>query len=603
MFSINAGGNSSIVIVGVGPRGLGILERLHAHCLSGTLPENLVLHLVDPVGGGAGAVWAEQPDYLLSNTVAGQVTIFADRTVKNAGPILVGPTLAQWANVDPNTYLPRTMLGRYMRFAYRYFVDMLSASITVHEHRCSAVAVKRLSSGGYEVKLERGAPLSADYLFLCTGHGHNRLDEREQTTLDWAAKAVERNPLARYFPRCYPVQMLDAIESHARVAVRGMGLSANDIVAALTTGRGGAFFRTKHGQLRYVVSGREPAIYVFSRTSIPFSARAINQKGVDGQHQAVFFTREAVDHARERCGQRQIDFRRDLLPLLIREMVLVMRGARGEETASLIANGPRADEVAAVKQLFETPHADEFNDMEAYSAHVIRSMQEDLAAALRGNIDDPIKAATDVIRDVRDNLRYAIEQSGLTPASYREFLSQFIPAMNRIAVGPPMSRVEEWCALMDAGVLQLAGGPGAALVFDDTTGCFTIHTRFKRSEYIVAADVLVDARIEPASITLDESPLLRSMCGAGLIRAYSNGGIAPGGIDIDENNHPLDANGTPLRNIWVLGNPTEGANFYTYILPRPMVNSRFIQDAGRAVVQVLDSVRAKHSAQATSPVL
>ncbi|MCP3717391.1 FAD/NAD(P)-binding protein [Paraburkholderia sp. CNPSo 3281] len=75
---------SSIGIVGVGPRGLGLLERLHAHCLSGSLPDDLVIHLVDPVCEGVGVHLADQPDYLPVNTVAGQITVFAIQTVKDA---------------------------------------------------------------------------------------------------------------------------------------------------------------------------------------------------------------------------------------------------------------------------------------------------------------------------------------------------------------------------------------------------------------------------------------------------------------------------------------------------------------------------------------
>lgn len=584
---------SSVVIVGVGPRGLGLLERLHAHCLSGSLPDDLVVHLVDPVGEGVGVHLADQPDYLLVNTVAGQITVFADQTVKDAGPVLFGPSLAQWANVDENAYLPRATLGRYLRFAYRYFLDLLLASIPVHEHRTRAVAVTRRAGGGYCVELEHGAPLRADFLFLCTGHGRNRLDARQEALLRWSASSIAHNRLVQYLPRCYPLAALEAIPDRARVAIRGMGLSANDVVATLTSGRGGSFFRTRHGQLRYAVSGREPTLMLFSRQSLPFGARARNQKGVGGQHQAVFLTRQAIDHARERRGPARLDFREDLLPLLTREMVLVMRAARGVETASLLADGPRPEETEQVMALLDLLGTRAFANIETYREHVDAAMREDLQCAARGNVDDPHKAATDVIRDVRDNLRYAIEHGGLSAESYRDYLDNFVPAMNRLAVGPPMSRVEEWLALADAGVLQFCGGPGAQLELDDKAGCFIVHTRFGESAYRAAADVLIDARIEAASLELDDSPLLSSMHAAGLIRPFANGEVVPGGIDIDAHGHPLDATGRPLARVWALGNPTEGANFYTYILPRPRVNSRFIHDAGRAVLEVFDAMRAR----------
>lgn len=54
-----------------------------------------------------------------------------------------------------------------------------------------------------------------------------------------------------------------------------------------------------------------------------------------------------------------------------------------------------------------------------------------------------------------------------------------------------------------------------------------------------------------------------------------NEGYHPGGLDIDQCQHPINRMGEAQTAFWVLGNPAEGANFYTYVLPRPLVNSRF----------------------------
>ncbi|MGF6873436.1 FAD/NAD(P)-binding protein [Paraburkholderia sp. MM5477-R1] len=587
----------SVVVIGVGPRGLGVLERLHAHCISGSLPEELSIHLIDAVGEGQGVHETAQPDYLLVNTVAGQITVFADPTVADAGPVVFGPSLAQWANVDSNIYLPRATLGKYLRFAYRYFVDLLSASIPLHEHKTSASRVSRNDDGSYCVSLDNGEKIHADFLFLCTGHGSNRLNEEEEEIQRWVSSMAYKNPSARYIPRCYPLSILDGIPSDVRVGIRGIGLSANDVVAALTAGRGGIFFRTKHGELRYAVSGREPSLYIFSRQSIPFSARAINQKGVAGQHKAAFLTRDAIDLARARRGRYQLNFRQDLLPLLISEMCLAMRRAQSINTASLFIDGPTTEEKELVYRLLCPNDDRQFSDIATYQTYIVGLMQADLQQANRGNVDDPIKAATDVIRDVRDNLRYAIEQRGLTAESHREFFEQFVPAMNRIAVGPPKERVEEWLALIDAGVLKLAGGPGATMERSDSDGCFLVKTQFAAQVHVAKVDVVVDARIEPISLAYDNSPLLLALQDDGLVRPFFNGEFGAGGIDVDSNNHPRNAEGVLAPNMWALGNLAEGANFYTYILPRPMVSSRFIHDAGRAVLEMLAAMRKPEPAR------
>src|SRR3954453_8561145 len=84
----------SVAIVGLGSRGLSVLERLFA--LAERSGQGLRIELIDPVGNGAGVHATDQPDYLLLNTICSQVSMFPDEhsvgdTVR--GP---GPSLHQW---------------------------------------------------------------------------------------------------------------------------------------------------------------------------------------------------------------------------------------------------------------------------------------------------------------------------------------------------------------------------------------------------------------------------------------------------------------------------------------------------------------------------
>ena len=80
-----------------------------------------------------------------------------------------------------------------------------------------------------------------------------------------------------------------------------------------------------------------------------------------------------------------------------------------------------------------------------------------------GNLGSPVKAATDVLRDTREALRSAVEYGGLTPASHRYFVEEFNAVTNRISFGPPRRRNLEYLALHAAGIIDIAGGPGARL--------------------------------------------------------------------------------------------------------------------------------------------
>lgn len=65
-----------IAVVGVGPRGLSVLERVVSHTQGAGRPVELVL--VEPGELGSGVHPAKQPDYLLLNTIASQLTIYSD---------------------------------------------------------------------------------------------------------------------------------------------------------------------------------------------------------------------------------------------------------------------------------------------------------------------------------------------------------------------------------------------------------------------------------------------------------------------------------------------------------------------------------------------
>ena len=90
----------SVVVVGAGPRGVGVLERLAASAGEfGVGPgAELDVHLVDPYPPGAGRIWRhEQSSLLWMNSMAADVTMFTDDSVRCDGPIVPGPSLYEWA--------------------------------------------------------------------------------------------------------------------------------------------------------------------------------------------------------------------------------------------------------------------------------------------------------------------------------------------------------------------------------------------------------------------------------------------------------------------------------------------------------------------------
>jgi hypothetical protein len=59
------------------------------------------------------------------------------------------------------------------------------------------------------------------------------------------------------------------------------------------------------------------------------------------------------------------------------------------------------------------------------------------------------------------------------------------------------------------------------------------------------------------------------------------------GVDVDRDQHPVDAAGRPDSRIRVLGPLCEGATFYNNLVPSPAVHSRPVHDAHRCAAAVL----------------
>ncbi len=94
-----------IAIIGFGPRGLSLLERIIACTKNLTeFSDSLLdIHIFDTQLPGSGCHDTNQPEYLLVNTVANQITQFSDHSVQDAGPLLSGPSFFEWMRDYKNT--------------------------------------------------------------------------------------------------------------------------------------------------------------------------------------------------------------------------------------------------------------------------------------------------------------------------------------------------------------------------------------------------------------------------------------------------------------------------------------------------------------------
>ncbi|MER7110110.1 FAD/NAD(P)-binding protein [Streptomyces sp. NPDC000229] len=623
----------TIVVVGTGPRGLSVLERLAVLLRENGPTERPVrIYAVDAVEVGAGRVWrTDQDDWYTMNTVIGQVTMFSGgpdggRPRPGAGPSL-GEWLADYAPespgrpaLGPDDFASRRDYGRYLRFVYRTVTDELPVHARLIPVRGRVTAVRQVPGGAYQVTVDGSRTLVADKVVLATGHPRNEPDDFDRSML----RFTEGRPGVRYLAgdSAADMDLTGAVRPGSTVAIRGLGLSFYDVLLSLTVGRGGRFVRDEGGRLRYVAGGDEPHVVAGSRSGLPIPARGRNQKEPGYVHPALFLTQEAVAAARARrraaTGSTRLDFAEDILPLVLKEVehvyrtthVRVRSGAReaerfarrhaqklaaGEDTAVLLKEAGLDDVPPLDLWALARPFRGEtFPDHETWHRRLVDVMRRDLEEAVLGTMDGPLKAALDALRDLRGVIRSAIDYGGLLPESHRDaFLGAYAPVNALLSAGPPMVRSEQLMALMDAGIVEIAG-PDTRFGTDERTGRFTIHSPQVRGSWR-SAEVLIDARIPTPALPRDSSPLTRQLLGEGVVREFVNRDdvtrteFATGGLDVVRGTFQVrDGSGRAHPGLYAMGIPTEHVRWFTQIgNGRPGVATDFLKVADTVAREVL----------------
>ena len=334
----------AVAIIGVGPRGLTVLERLVALAakrFARQVPESagpaLTIHLIDPYPPGAGIVWrTDQPESLLMNTTIAEQTVFPDASCSflDADDEPTGPSMAEWysanGGTDPldSTFPSRALYGRYLREAYARVRRSAPDFVEIVEHRTMAESVIDLpamdlpearpgtqqaaedaasaapgtSPGPFAsapeqlVRCQNGTTIIASAVVLAVGHIPSAQPE-ERARL--AAFAERRGGL--YLPQGLPAEAPVAeVAPGDRVIVRGMGLNYFDLQTLFTHERGGRFLPLAGtdarcgGRLRYEPSGLEPHLALGSRRGIPYRSKPICHEHPKQDWPLRYFTRDNV---------------------------------------------------------------------------------------------------------------------------------------------------------------------------------------------------------------------------------------------------------------------------------------------------------------------
>ncbi|MGV4924618.1 FAD/NAD(P)-binding protein [Streptomyces sp. BHT-5-2] len=600
----------SVVIVGAGPRGTGVLERIAANApeLWGDAP--LDLHLVDPHPPGGGRIWRrEQSPLLWMNSTAEDVTMFTDETVEQAGPVRPGPSLAEWARavregrlpappgpggdaaaLGPRDFAGRRLLNGYLRWAHEDAVAALPPGVTVHTHRTTAVRVSGPREGRQRVWLAgRAAPLPADAVVLTLGHLESRPGPEERELGGFAA----RHGLT-YLPPAFTADSdLGVLRPGEPVLVRGFGLAFVDLMVLLTEGRGGTYTTGPGGELTYHPSGREPVLHVGSRRGVPYHSKIGYPPVGERPPLPRYFGPAEVDALLARPGG--VDFGRDVRPLIDKELGFAhyhrlftahadrTRMAWPDFEEKYAACEPGGAALQALVSAAVPDPADRL-DLDALDHPLDGVRYADdaaLQAGLRGHIEADLKRRHDPAHspDLAVFLGLLSVYGQLTRLGdqgpwWHGFFSF-------LASGPPGPRLRQLSALSRAGMVRFLGA-GLTVTADEARGVFRARSTSLPGPGTTAR-ALVEARLPEPSVARTTDRLLRALHADGA-RATAGGLLAVDPAD----GRILDRAGRPHPRRFALGPHTDARSSGAFVRPRTNAPALRQNDASaRALLTLL----------------
>lgn len=575
----------NVTIVGMGPRGISVIERLGAAGVT----SRVVLHCVDSAQLGAGAVWkTDQTRTLCMNTLAGAVTLFTEPGASISGPVQPGPTMYEWIQElredgDSPTYplydsypahaqavafssdLPdllasfedelaitrpesnpsRALYGAYLQWCFEIALDRLPSNVEVIKHRTRAVSLTEVQ-GRDRVELADGSVILSDATVLALGWVTPSATAEETIfaagSLPWVKPA---NPLEQ------DLSALPPASSGKKVLVRGMGMGFFDVLALSSIDRGGQFIAdsTARGGLRYLPSGLEPALLVTSGRGYPFLPKS-EYAGLPPVASTPAF--DAVFEQLE--GADTICFLEEVYPSILHDA---------------LAQDPEFD----IDYWFN-PLAGFTGNPDQLTAFIADSLANDIRQAEQA-ASSPLKNALWVISSVRK--RVSMLGAGGRYSDQAE-VSRFMKMGQMVGSGPPAFRSRQLLALVDAGLITFLGARPQITVQSD----HWVVTSPTTEQIPVSGDVLVDAWMHTPNALRTDDPLLASL--SPRMRAFAG----TGSPETDPATRLLvNPAGELDPRILLIGIPTGGQHPDTTISPMPGTDPLFLQETDKAAQSIL----------------
>jgi len=642
-----------VAVVGAGPRGTSVLERLVANHRDRGETGRVHIHLIDPYPPGPGHVWrAGQSRLFLMNTPSLFPTVVPTGEL-DAAPV-AGMSFEGWrsavvagsiSDVPPedvdearsltaSDFPSRTLYGRYLAWTFARLNEAAGNHVVVHVHATEATHLHRLD-GASRLALADGTTLDADAVVLALGHLPAALNPEQQNLQDEAARYG-----LHYLPPNVPADLdFSRIPAGRTMLVRGMGLNFFDVMIQLTQGRGGSFLPASDTEpMRYVPSGKEPKLVAGSRRGTPYRAKARLQTYLPTGVELRYFTPSAARLFADAGVQPGFDH--DLWPLLQRDVLWTYYATLARVEPGSINGNPRQF-LAGLQELLDQKtvpgsptlrnrirgYLDEhiepgrlldvealarpfagrkFASAQEYQQAMVAYLEADAAGSALGE-DDPLKMAIGALNAGRSLLKEIVADGGLTDESWlAELRGWFEPLVEGLASGPPALRIEQLAALARAGIVEFVG-PDPQFEVDPETGRFRATSPWVDGA-AYSATYLMEAMMPANRVAQNRSALLRHLLEAGLVRPKQMLGaegapVPTSGLDVTRPPYrTIGANGRPVENLYVLGLQLSSVQWGTSIAAEAGApvrqGSRTLKDADDIARAILDAAKPSGAARA-----
>lgn len=531
-------------IVGFGPKGFYALASLQKALEDSTSIKPAQLHLFNSHRFfAAGPNYSpDQPEYLLINYSIEHINAWTEQELADSDKLTFLDWIAKYSNSEnlpkAGDFASRALVGVYLQDALKIVLQKLPENISVIAFQGEVTGCQVDSSDEVCLELDHIAfhpEIKYSSVILTTGHSFPNP----------SPKGLECNPY--FINEVYPTKSwLESITNDDRVAINGLGLTFVDVVLALTEGKGGEFIE-QNGQITYRASGLEPKdVFAFSRSGIPMIPRS--GKSTEVPAELKFFNPKAEERLERLHGQ--IDFERDILPLIKAEMEAIWH-------STMIKKGAQSGELSSSFnfQKFINPLPEDcFSCGDFYQAEMgkltdfyLNELEEDPSKSL-------IQQVSSVWRRLLPKITSYYNFDGFTPESKERFENYYLGKFNQISFGPPEISMRKIHALIKKGYLKYHLGRSPEI---ETVDNYKFRISSSENGFETISDYLIQARIPKNQFPHRNSSLYEDLFKRGLANC-KNPERQSNCPEINRQGQLINRVGEAIPQITLYGTPTEG---------------------------------------------